>query len=143
MNKERITFTIPGNPNALKRHRHFRRGNFTQTYDPSKGDKADFLSIAMNNRPKKPFNCPLYVLFEFQFQRPQSHYRTGKYADQLKPNAPTWHTKTPDTDNLIKFVCDSLNGIFWKDDSCICQIRAVKFYSNTPSTVIQIRRTQN
>ena len=38
-----ITFTVPGNPKALKRHRTVQHGKFSRQYDPSEGDKADFL----------------------------------------------------------------------------------------------------
>ena len=133
-----ITFTVPGNPLALKRHRNFTRGNFTGTYDPSKGDKADFLAKAIANRPEVPLDEPLFVGLVFGFTRPKSHFRTGKYSGLLKSNAPCWHTKTPDADNLAKFVCDSLNGIFWRDDSCVCKLNVTKKYSSGPRTELTI-----
>jgi Holliday junction resolvase RusA-like endonuclease len=134
-----ISFTVPGNPVALKRHRSFTRGTMHGTYDPSKGDKADFLAKAMENRPDEPLDEPLFVSLTFCFIRPKSHFRTGKYSHELKPNAPAWHTKTPDADNLAKFVCDSLNGIFWRDDSIVCHLTVSKEYSNAPRTTIYIK----
>jgi len=133
-----MKFTVPGNPIALKRHRSFTRGNMHGTYDPSKGDKGDFLAKAMENRPEVPLDEPLHVILNFCFIRPKSHYRSGKYSDQLKPTAPLWHTKIPDADNLVKFVCDSLNGIFWRDDSCVCMLHVTKQYSEVPRTEIEI-----
>ena len=138
-----ITFIVPGNPQELKRHRTFRRGTFTGQYDPSKGDKADFLAKAMLFKPDVPFDEPLSVALSFYFQRPKAHYRSGKKAHLLKENAPIWHTKTPDADNLVKFVCDALNGIFWKDDSRICELSIVKQFSITPHIGIQIKRLGN
>ena len=129
---------ILGNPTALKRHRTFRRGNFTGSYDPSETDKADLLAVVRDNAPKKPFSCPLRVDITFYFARPKSHYRTGKHAGELKLNIPAWHTKRPDRDNLDKFVLDALDGIFWYDDSIICDGRLRKVYSDRPRTEIEI-----
>ena len=46
----------------------------------------------------------------------------------LKDDAPAYHTKTPDIDNLAKFVADSFNTYFYKDDSQIVELRAEKKY---------------
>jgi len=133
-----ISFSVPGNPVALKRHRTFKKGDLVGTYDPSKGDKKDFLSKSMGYKPAILLDEPLRVELSFYFYRPRSHYRTGKYSNILKKDAPTWHTKIPDSDNLIKFVCDSFNGVFWRDDSLICELYVTKTYSVNPSVNIQI-----
>ena len=135
-----IEFTVPGNPKALKRHRTFKRGKFAGQYDPSSGDKADFLAKAMQYKPDKPFDHETAVDLTFVFPRPKSHYRTGKFAGVLRDDAPVWHTKTPDADNLAKFVCDALNGIFWKDDKVICFLMVSKFYSEKPGVKIKITK---
>jgi len=131
-----IQFDIPGNPIALKRHRKGKWGN----YDPSATDKADFLAKAMQFRPETPFNEPLAVTMSFLFSRPKSHYGTGRNKDKVKPNAPIWHTGTPDLDNLEKFVMDALKGFFWKDDA-ICATKFTKkiYTDGTPNIYIQIK----
>ena len=50
-----------------------------------------------------------------------------------------YHLKRPDVDNLLKLVCDALNGVAWKDDSDIASIFAVKGYSEHPRTEIEIK----
>jgi len=40
------------------------------------------------------------------------------------------HVKRPDLDKLIRAVCDSLTGIFYRDDSQIFSIQAAKFYED-------------
>ena len=121
-----MDFFVPGNPVALKRHRQGKWGN----YDPSSGDKADFLAKAMQHKPDKPFDCPLSLTLFFIFPRPKNHFGTGKKANVLKDSAPVWHTGRPDLDNLEKFICDALNGVFWRDDSIICQKFSEKSYSD-------------
>ena len=138
MNK--ITFSIPGNPKHQQRHRHVTTGKFTRTYDPSAKDKKDFLLQAMQYKPKSPILGEVHIRVWFCMPRPKSHYRTGKFAGILKDSTkiPHWHTSRPDIDNICKFVMDSLNGVFWKDDSQICQVTAYKIYDSRPRVVIQI-----
>ena len=137
-----LMFMIPGNPTALKRHRTARVGKFIKQYDPSEGDMADFLAIAMKYKPAVPYNEPLRVNIYFFFKRPKAHFRTGKDAGFLKDSAPKWHTNIPDVDNLVKFVCDSLNGIFWMGDKCICELKTSKQYSAFPRILIQIGKAK-
>lgn len=135
-----INFTVYGDPKALKRHRTVNHGKGNVHIDPSKGDKQDFLIQALANKPASPLKEPLKVEIEFAFKRPKSHFGTGKNANTVKTSAPIWHTGTPDLDNLIKFVCDSLNGIFWHDDSYVCLVLAQKHYSVEPKTVVTVTR---
>ena len=136
-------FFIPGDPKALKRHRTVRTKNFNRTYDPSEGDKADFLAKSLAVRPPAPLDEPLYLILMFYFKRPKAHYRTGSKAGILKDTAPFWHTGTPDVDNLVKFVADAYNGIFWKDDSRICALYVRKLYSNDkPGVSVRIAKAQ-
>ena len=130
---------VLGEPQALKRHRTFKRGTFVGNYDPSKADKKDFVVAIQHNAPEIPIDKPLMLAVNFYFGRPNSHYRTGRYAGELKPSAPLRHVKRPDIDNLLKFVADSLNDIFWRDDTLICRVEAQKVYSEKPRTEIYIK----
>ncbi|GAG47122.1 unnamed protein product, partial [marine sediment metagenome] len=106
----KILFQIPGPPRHQQRHRHVTTGKFTRTYDPSAKDKKDFLLQSKQYAPKSPIIGVVKVSVWFCMPRPKNHYRTGKYAGILKDNAPVWHTKKPDIDNIFKLVADSLNG---------------------------------
>lgn len=106
--------------------------------DPSKADKQDFLVLAMQARPSEPILGPVSLSLQFFFPRPKSHYRTGKYSDQLKANAPLLHISKPDADNLVKLVKDALNGVFWHDDSQVCVLYAEKKYSLSPRTEVEL-----
>ena len=130
----KIEFTVLGNPKALKRHRTFRRGNFVGQYDPSVKEKDDFLVLAHQHAPPQPIDVPVKLRVEFLFARPKSHYRKGI----LKQDAPITHIGRPDIDNLIKFIMDSLNGVYWKDDSIIYDIVSSKYYDEIPRTDVII-----
>ena len=129
-----ISFFIPGNPNAQKRHRDGKG----YKYDPSAGDKKDFLILCHKHKPEAPFTGPLKVDILATYSRPKSHYRTGKYSDQLKENAPYWKITTPDKDNIEKFIYDSLKGVYWKDDAIICDGRERKIWGDVPGIQLDV-----
>jgi Holliday junction resolvase RusA-like endonuclease len=136
-----IDLTIPGIPLSQKRHQHryFEKGKFIKTYDPSVFDKQNFLFKAIyDNKPSRPISRPICLEIIFYMPRIKSHYRTGKNSDMLKENAPLVHSKKPDLDNLVKFVLDALNKIYWVDDAQIYSMRAGKLYDLYPRTEIQI-----
>lgn len=59
----------------------------------------------------------------FYFNRPKSHYAS---ETQVVLDAPKYVTKTPDVDNLVKLVLDSLQGVVYKDDKVVSVISAEK-----------------
>ena len=135
MIKNTISFDVPGDPKPLKRHRsravQTKTGKFfIHNYDPSINEKNNFIAKCLEFKPEQPITAPIVLDIHFYLRRPKSHFRTGKNAGKLKDNAPFFHTKKPDLDNLIKFVKDALNGIFWLDDSQIFYIKAVKSYTH-------------
>ena len=121
-----IQFSLPIRPKAQARHRMF--GN--RTYDPSVKDKKKVAFMSNKYAPKKPMEGPLMVKLLFTFQRPKSHFRTGKFSDILKKDAPQYMVKKPDTDNLAKLMLDSYNNIFYHDDSQITQLQIEKEYGD-------------
>jgi len=133
-----IQIVVLGEPQAQKRHRHFKRGNFVQTYDPSKEKKQDFLWIAQQKAPAVPIDEPIHLTIGLYFGRPKSHFGTGKNSHVIKAAAPTWHTGKPDIDNIVKFAMDAMNKIFWKDDSIICSLSVKKQYDFNPRIEITI-----
>ena len=135
-----ITADIPGNPIAKKRPRFARRGKFVQTYNEQETEEGLFLARFMNTaKIENPLIGPLQIECIFHIKRPKGHYGTGKNQGILKKTSPIHHTSTPDVDNLLKFVCDSLNGYAWVDDSQIVIKYGEKVYAvDYPKTEITI-----
>lgn len=75
---------------------------------------------------------PVKVHARFYFPRPKSHYRTGKRASELKPNAPLYCSTVPDLDKLQRAIGDALKGVILRDDSLIVHWDSSKFYG-TPA----------
>jgi len=133
-----IRLTILGDPKPQKRHRSTKVGGFIRQYDPSKSDKGDFLSIIQHHAPKVPFDVPLKMEIWLYFSRPKAHYGTGAKSTTLKPNAPVWHTSKPDFDNVAKFICDAMCGVFFKDDSYVVDVVIKKQYCEKPRIEITL-----
>jgi Holliday junction resolvase RusA-like endonuclease len=133
-----IKLVVLGEPKTQARHRHFTRGTFSGTYDPSKDKKESFASIVQSQAPKEPISDIIFLEVVFYMSRPKNHYKTGKNKGILKETAPEYHSGRPDLDNLTKFVQDSLNKIFYKDDALICQLTASKVYSERARTELTI-----
>lgn len=76
----------------------------------------------------------------FVFQRPKSHYRTGRYSQLLKPSAPHFHTQKPDVDKLPRAILDAVTKAdVWLDDCYVSHLSStrvwVDLYSGIPSGV--------
>jgi crossover junction endodeoxyribonuclease RusA len=78
------------------------------------------------------------VSVDFVFPRPKAHYRTGRYADWLRDDAPHWHTNTPDLDKLARAIGDALRGVVLRDDSQIAAWHIEKRYGHEPRADIAI-----
>ena len=84
--------------------------------------------LASEYKPDVPITKAIRLGVVFYFNRPKSHYRTGKHSYLLKDTAPIHHTKSPDSSNLAKFVEDALQPHFYKDDAQIIELKAEKHY---------------
>lgn len=71
-----------------------------------------------------------------------AYYTIPKSISKKKRQAMLDHkvrpTKKPDFDNIGKVICDSLNGIAYRDDAQIVDAQVRKFYSDTPRVVVII-----
>ena len=132
-----ISFTIPGKPKALKRHRVARNGRM---YDPSYQDKRDmWVKMAQYNR-SLPMAREVKLKILFVMPRPRHHFRSGKYSHLLnnKSKDIIYHSIKPDLDNLVKMVADVIQGRdrMIADDSQICMLQAEKVYGKPRTEVI-------
>lgn len=78
------------------------------------------------------------VSLNFTLVRPRSHYRSGRHANLIRPNAPAWCWTKPDLDKLVRSTCDALgNAGVYADDSRIVMMTATKCYTADLSTETQ------
>lgn len=134
-----IVINIPGIPVGKQRPRFARRGKFVKTYTPmrtAKYEETVVLYARQTMGRKEPLAGPLEVDIVFQMPVPLS-WPNKKKADALAGGV--YPTNKPDIDNMIKSVCDSLNGIAWGDDRQIILLIAFEEYSEQPCTRVRVR----
>lgn len=148
MDMKTIRILVRGEPIALKKHMSFAKNMGTkknpkyvarQYMDPkARQDRQNFQAAVQSRAPEVPWTGPIGITFVFVFGRPQNHYGTGKNASKLKDWAPFTCTKKPDCTNLEKFIEDSMNQVFFKDDSQIVFKQTIKRYGESPRTYVEI-----
>jgi Holliday junction resolvase RusA-like endonuclease len=123
-----VTFKIPGKPEGKGRPRFARRGKFVTTYTDNKtrtyeGKIKDIAMVAMG--ASMPLTTPLEAFIYISYPVPASYSKTRKADCLANTERPT---KKPDIDNVVKAVCDSINGVVYVDDTQIVDLHATKVY---------------
>lgn len=139
-----MRFFISGTPKPQARPRFARRGKFVSTYSV-KNEWKEVCKKAFKEAAKtiEQYDMAITVNLDFYFQRPKSHYRTGKNSEVLKSFAPKYHIVKPDKDNLEKAVTDAMtdSGLI-KDDCIIIGGETFKSYAeigDEPGCMIEIK----
>lgn len=104
--------------------------NVTDDCKDSSAWKADVREAFRRQWQGDPLSGPVSLSVEFVLARPKAHFRTGKHANELRPDAPSWHTKKPDRGKLLRAVEDALTGIAWIDDAQVCAGPVSKCYGS-------------
>lgn len=74
---------------------------------------------------------PVRLMVAFYLPRPKS-----------LPKKMVHHVKKPDSDKLLRSVCDALTRVAWQDDSQVVDVKVTKRYADvgtTPHAVISIQ----
>lgn len=133
-----IHFVIPGAPQPKGRPKFSRFNGFFRAYTPQKTHDAEAFVAGCFKKVCKPLpvkDCS-HLFINIKFYMPIPKGTSKKKMAELEGTA---HIKRPDIDNLIKLVCDGLNGTAYPDDNLIVGISAIKFYSIEPRTDVEIK----
>jgi len=129
-----IEIRVNGLPAPQGSKRHVGNGVMVEASKRVKPWRQDVKLDSQNQYRGSVIAGPVFVEIIFWVPRPQSHYRTGKYAGQLKPNAPTHSTSCldGDIDKLVRCTLDGLSakcgGCVIADDSLVVQLLCEKRY---------------
>ncbi len=134
-------FTVMGEPKGKQRAKTYRHGNFTKTVTPEQTVVYENLIALEYRRQCKDFHFEdkemLAITIEAHFSIPKSVSKKNRALMIEKALRPV---KKPDGDNIIKVVCDALNGLAYHDDAQIVDMVVRKYYAESPKLVISIRR---
>lgn len=137
----KYSFLFDIEPVQQQRPRARRLGNGIMLYDPSKVKQFKILVGNMAREQMKQNkwsvlnNKPL--MLDVTFYRPIQKSLSKAEHDRRAKHEVLPIVK-PDCDNYIKSCLDSLNGIVWKDDALITDIRAKKRYAEFPRIEVDV-----
>lgn len=136
----RTFITVCGEPVAKARPRMNRvTGN---VYTPKRSAKYEATVRASALRAmkgKKIITGAVKIAVIAFFSIPSSWTKTKR---QNAVSGVLRHTKKPDADNILKSVCDALNGVVYADDSQCYEKTIRKAYSLMPRVEIVIEEEQ-
>jgi Holliday junction resolvase RusA-like endonuclease len=134
-----ITFTIPGAPVGKGRPIAGKSfAGFTTLRTPPKTLRYEsevklFAAQAMEGRTL--MDGAVSVRLDVFCAIPKSMTKKDRVLVERNELFPT---KKPDLDNVLKAVCDGLNGVVWKDDVQVVSARVSKRYSDEPRVCVSV-----
>jgi len=138
MNRSSYSFTVLGRPAGKQRPLFVRRGKFTKaitremTVNYENTIKEEFVRQC---DPDRLLDGPLGIRIECYHYIPKS---TSKKKRELMISHSIRPTTKPDADNIMKVVCDALNGVAYGDDKQIVSWAGVKRYGEQPRVEVVI-----
>ena len=132
-----VGFTVPGQPQGKGRPKIVKIGGFSRMATPGKtvayeGLIAHAAQLALAGRPM--LAGPVAMTLALDCQVPASWSQKKQREALAGLHRPT--TK-PDADNVLKAVCDGCNGVLWRDDVQVVELRLVKRYAATPCVRVE------
>ena len=135
-----ITFSIPGEPQGKGRPRVVRNKytGASMSFTPDKTVAYEELvraRYAQAAHGERFGEVPLQIEIRAAYTIPKSKSKRDKarmLSGELRP------TKKPDCDNIVKIICDALNGIAYPDDKQITDASIQKVYGDVPGVVVSL-----
>lgn len=131
-----VVVELAGEPRGKGRPRFTRSGIAYTPKETRQYETALRLAAQAAMRGAEPITGPLRVQITAAFSVPKSWHK-GKQltalADVVKP------TGRPDWDNVGK-VTDAFNGVVWRDDAQLVDVRVTKKYSTSPRLTVEVEQ---
>ena len=134
----RAKFCIHGDPQGKGRPRFSTVCGHVHTRTPDETVRYENLVKTEYRQQvgvKFPDDAMLDVRIFAYYPIPKSASKRKRQAMLEKKIRPT---KKPDWDNVGKVICDSLNGIAYRDDAQVVDSMVRKFYGEDPKVVVTI-----
>ncbi len=130
-----VVFVIPGVARGKQRPRATRTG---RVYTPKQTVNQEAyikMLAATAMRGLAPFVGPLEATFSISVAIPKSFTRQQR---KLIDEGNLYPTSKPDIDNVVKLLCDAMNGIVYGDDKQIVDLYVSKIYEDSASTTVMV-----
>lgn len=120
-------FEIEGEPKGKERARTVMQGGKVHSFTPkaTKTYEAQVKAAFEECGGKMHETAAIKISVEAYYTIPKS--KTGAARERvIVEDRPQ---KKPDIDNVVKIICDGLNGVAYKDDSQVVEISAAKHWA--------------
>ena len=134
--------TVHGTPAPQGSKRHVGHGIMVESSRRLPAWRTLVTDAAWAARAGAPtISGPVRLTATFGFRRPRSHFRTGRFAELLRADAPPFPTgrNIGDLSKLIRAVEDALTDAgVWHDDDLVVAIVADKDWWPQPGATIRV-----
>lgn len=129
----RVDFTIDGKPQGKGRPRlsygRIKTPEQTVIYE-------NYIKLLYRSQVKEYFEGPIKMIINCYY--PIAKSDSKKKKEQKLSGSIRPHNIKPDADNVIKAICDALNGIAYHDDTQIVELAASKNFSDKARVEVTI-----
>jgi Holliday junction resolvase RusA-like endonuclease len=133
-----IAFIVPGEPQGKGRAKIVKIGGFSRMATPQKtvayeGLVAHAAQQAMAGAAPLDDACRLELDIICTVPASWSQKKQRQALEgSIRP------TKKPDADNVLKAICDGMNGVVWRDDVQAVDVLLRKRYGTTPCVRVRV-----
>lgn len=133
-----VAFVVPGEPVGKGRPRVGKVGNHARLFTPKKTANYETLIAmaaqqAMQGRELIAGPVLVELRIKVAIAASWSKKKTAAaLAGEVMP------TKKPDADNVLKAICDGINGIVFKDDVQVVNVSMSKRFDSTPGVDVRV-----
>ena len=121
-------FTVYGKPQPKQRPRFNKYTGATYTPKETRLYETEVKYYFLRDNPRaRKLDGAVSVRIDAYFEPPKSTAKTVRekmYLGVIRP------AKKPDADNIIKSICDALNGLAYVDDGQVVSVSCRKLYSD-------------
>lgn len=130
-------FVVPGQPQGKGRPRFSLRGGYAQAYTPERtASYENLVKLSYQKRFGQTMTPgPLSMTIWAYYGIPASWSKKKRDEALRRLIRPA---VKPDADNIVKVICDALNGIAYLDDKQIVDLKMSKFYDARPRVEVVI-----
>lgn len=133
-----MKFVVSGRPQGKDRPRFRKIGNYVSTYNTKSTTEYEKLVKLLaleqcKDQLDKEYTGLVKMSIKAYF-KPNKSISKKQYGLLIgKP-----YLKKPDSDNIAKIICDSLNGIAYKDDNQVSVLCVEKIYDDEERVEVEI-----
>lgn len=130
-----INFTVDGKPFGKERPRPNRTGHGVYTPERTKMYEYKVAQNAKKAFLEEPLESNIRVSIKAYFGVAKSDSKAkkqAKLAGEIQP------ARTPDADNIAKAILDGMNGVVYKDDKQVIELKVTKQYAEEPRVDVSV-----